>query len=150
MYSNILSDIICQQYEESIEKNRQGLNNKALLISFSINVFKNPPTVLKNIKDERYPSYDLLIFGESNYIGVYLKDSMLHPEEKSQWYCLAYHDSCWRSDGVNNFLWRAEKYINIIRNYDHWFKVIKFTASEKQILREVKNNYILHPLFENQ
>ena len=149
-YASVLSTIICEQYQELIEDKRKRLNNKGLLIRFSISAWDDPPFILKNIEDNRYPSYELLIFGETNYVGVYIRDTMLHPEEKSEWYCLSYHDSCWRTDGVREFVYQAEKYINTIKSIKRWFSIVKIFPAHKKILREAKRKRheenIRHPL----
>ena len=40
----------------------------------------------------------MLIHAPANYVGVYIR------EGERKWDCVSYHDSCWRSDGVERFL----------------------------------------------
>jgi len=51
--------------------------------------------VLFKIKNK---NVQMLIHAPANYVGVYAR------KEKGKWKCISYHDSCWRSDGVERFL----------------------------------------------
>jgi len=48
----------------------------------------------------------MLIHAPANYVGVYIRK-----EKEKGWNCLVYHDSCWKSDGVNRFLWENRENI---------------------------------------
>jgi hypothetical protein len=127
----MLAELICLEYENKIRKSIDGNeNNKALLIEFS-----------KNSDSERYPSYELMIFGKYNCTGVYLRDKLLHPDEVSDWFCLSYHDSCWKQDGVEMFLWRAEKEIVCFRYIGNLspFEIRTLSEEEISFLRDAKH-----------
>jgi hypothetical protein len=51
--------------------------------------------VLFKVKNQHI---QMLIHAPANYVGVYVRKG------KGKWSCVSYHDSCWRSDGVERFL----------------------------------------------
>jgi hypothetical protein len=80
-------------------------------------------------------SLDLLIWGKMNYVGVWVRSIVQRraiPHEGGGWYSLAYHDSCWRIDGVERFctslsIERNAKYFSLDTfgiPTQHWFQKV--------------------------
>lgn len=161
MYSEMLSRLVCMEYEDIVE-DCEWPNNKGVLIRFSVK--KGAPSVLSLEDDERhkrYHSYELLIYGKTNYVGVYMRETLSHPDHETDWYCLACHDSCWRSDAVERFFDNAEKYIIGFMPprsglFNHPFDHIDISEEEVVVLRAAEkarlgHNYreqVIHPLME--
>jgi len=160
MYSNLLTEIVCKEYEYETKRNYP--NNKALIVNFSLFQREEEPIpfTLSNVDNDRYPSWQLLIFGEYNYTGVFLKDRMLHPKKESDWYCIACHDSCWRSDGVRDFFWHAERFISTFGHnvktglFAKPLQFIELSEEEIKHLKDIektrldRKNPRIHPLFK--
>ena len=155
MYASMLADLICREFKDKHELD----NRLGMYISFSIS--SNAPRSIDNLlskeSSERYPKYDLLIYGDT---GVYLRDRFLHPEETSKWFCLAHHDSCWCS-AVDSFMHEAEKYIvtwgHFCLDHPFCFKIIEDDlVKELRQARKARYDYgltreqVLHPLFLNR
>jgi hypothetical protein len=81
----------------------------------------------------------LALHAPMNYVGVYLRegDFMRPPRDLGgEWKVLAYHDSCWRGDGVERF---------ILDNRDELeglamggLRVVGVSEDEQKIFREVR------------
>ena len=78
-YLYMIRNIICNAFEKEIGRFQE---NKALLVAFRT---ENKPL-------------RMIIYTCSNYVGVYTQKG------REGWNCLCYHDSCWRYDGVEKFL----------------------------------------------
>jgi hypothetical protein len=57
-------------------------------------------------------SVRMLIHAPANYVGVYIQKGKLNGSSYGKWDCVCYHDSCWRSDGVDRFLWENHEDIH--------------------------------------
>lgn len=141
MYSRMLSELICLAYEDIEAK-----HNTALCINFSI--AEDSPSAINIKGDYRYPAYQLVIYGKSNYVGVFIRDSIMPPDKTSEWFLLARHDSCWRSDGVDRFIYRVEKYIIHFQGLaDHPFRQVKIPRQLQEELSSITYGNT-HPLFQ--
>lgn len=87
MNHQILSEIIQQTFTADIGKHK----NDGMFVRF-------------RGRDE--DCLDLLIWAKMNYVGVWIR-SIAQREAQAEigggWHSLSYHDSCWRSDGVDRF-----------------------------------------------
>jgi len=155
MLSYLFSEVICEKYRDIEEwHNKNQINTKGLLVGFKLGE-ANFPSCLdygKSWDNSRYPKYQLLIWGEANYVGVFMRETALHPELKSDWFLLAHHDSCWRDDGVRTFINHAEDHICTFDGLRSWFQVLnmeeyEYTQELKDLIRERRDRKI-HPLFE--
>jgi hypothetical protein len=91
-------------------------------------------------KDEAlYPQAQLLIFAETNYVGVYYRESTSRDDHYGEWQHLSCHDSCWRSDGVERFLRRYSDRVATLDNlfYDGWYKKVEITPEFAETLRQI-------------
>lgn len=102
MLDNILSTIICYTFDDLIgrmqwKKHLEGETMHGMEITFKLHE-------VDYTKDESlYPSVQLLIFAESNYVGVFYRESETR-DEYGEWLHLSCHDSCWKGDGVDLFI----------------------------------------------
>lgn len=48
----------------------------------------------------------MLIHAPMNYVAVYIQKGDIRGSLYGNWECISYHDSCWRTDGIDNFLYR--------------------------------------------
>lgn len=108
-------------------------------VSFSLKVDYN--------KEEGYRYLDLLIYAPMNYVAVMVKERWnvipnneldddgdgLKPgcdyrKGETPWKLASYHDSCWRSDGVDNVIFSNSKKINHLSgNIMEWYNKIEMT-----------------------
>lgn len=96
----MIQEVICQSFTRAVGRWQNGetapegeeVDTKALLVQFR--------------RDHRAP-VQMLIHAPANYVGVYVGVD-------DSWECRAYHDSCWRSDGVERFLWENREKLGFI------------------------------------
>jgi len=143
----MISELICREYE-NIASEADGENRIGLQVDFSV---RNGSPSVWDFDEDRYHRYRLLVCGKHSYTGVYLKEMRLHPDQESDWFCLAVHDSCWRSDGVKSFIWRAGDFISGFKGIGNPFQRVKISdVEEEEFLRLEKEritNRVEHPLF---
>jgi len=133
MLTNILSNIIGTEYETQINSWRERKSGEISKVAMSIIFAVNPEAPLEILpegspwEDCRYPKIEMLIYGKTNYIGVFIREKILHPKQESPWFLVSKHDSCWRSDGVNKVLHAfREHLINISEPFGkNWYKRIE-------------------------
>lgn len=96
----MLRDVITGAFEHKVGKwqgfvgtDGEPTERKALLIFFRVK------------KDV----VQMLIHAPANYVGVYTRKG------SGKWKCLAYHDSCWRVDGVERFIFDHREDIQFIQ-----------------------------------
>ena len=77
----MVRNVICETFDNLVGRHQSNEERKALLV-----LFKIKRGVVK-----------MLIHAPANYVGVYI-------QKGKKWECISYHDSCWRSDGVETFL----------------------------------------------
>src|SRR5271157_6011394 len=114
MLTNILSTIICQEFEKAPVFKTPGYMSSidtAMLVNFRL--------AIDSEVEEGYRHLSLLIFGGGcNYIKVFARlkwtvvelsalnddeaPSNSYTEGETPWILLSDHDSCWRSDGVEH------------------------------------------------
>jgi hypothetical protein len=94
--SNTVANIICGifknlvgKYQGEIGSDGKPTEKKALLVRFEA------PGLM-----------DMLIHAPYNSVGVYTRKVKLSPGSEifSKWELISFHDSCWRSDGVEQIL----------------------------------------------
>ena len=163
MFENIVGNIICSEYdkvlgrkamEESTNLNDRFISSdpdRAMVIKFSLS--------LNYSVEEGYRNLTLLIYGFGyNYIGVFAKidwnvirnewsdgDTLVKGRDyikgETPWILLAYHDSCWRSDGVQSLLWDLRSRINSIDYLfvsEGWYTIKELTDLDKAVLADAK------------
>ena len=139
--TTLLTTVICQTFLKEAGKFQngdQGLK-KAMVVSFSTRVDYD--------KEEGYRQIDLVLYAPANYVGVYERrrwtviplDDLEYDEEAgesfvkpgksyvnggTEWKLICYHDSCWRTDGVHDFLNRYADDINTFDGAREWFKIV--------------------------
>lgn len=120
--ASILTKVLVQIFEQEVgkwqDKKTPG-DRKALLVSFSLRNHEN---------EEGHRELDLLVYGPTNYVGVYARECwsvislddlepsgdedgemVISPGKdytvgQEPWRRVAYHDSGWRTDGINDVL----------------------------------------------
>jgi hypothetical protein len=116
---NILSTMICQTFEELIGK---GHINIILKVSFECDK--------KQIKN-------LFLYAPGNYVYVVEQDttsSLNNDSNLDNMKLLSCHDSCWRSDGVENW---------VRKNFDSFERIGYFSGISK-----IENNFIMSDKFK--
>lgn len=130
MLTDILTSIICHAFETHAGKNqlrKEYEDRRGLLVQFR--------THIDHSQEEGYRYADLLIFAGMNYVEVWARrrwtvapldpdadeDADLNYDEgSSEWEQLCYHDSCWRSDGVSDFIWQNRDDLQGLSNSEPW------------------------------
>lgn len=134
--SNIIQDTFVNNVGIWQNKNQKQYG---MLVSFSLNLDWD--------KEEGYRHLDVLIYAPMNYVAVMVKERWtvipnneiddsgdgLKPgcdyrEGETPWKLASYHDSCWRSDGIDNVIWTNREKINTLSgDIGHWYKKIEMT-----------------------
>jgi len=94
--------------------------------------------------EEGYRHLKIFIFGGgSNYISVVAKldwtvirnewingdDGLVEGKDyiqgETDWLYFSYHDSCWRSDGVEKLLWKfRDRILGLRTDFTNWYQVV--------------------------
>ncbi len=134
----ILQTIICYTFDDFIgrmqwKRQQDGEPMYGMEITFRLHETDYD-------REARYPGVQLLIFAESNYVGVYYRESETR-DEYEPWKHLSRHDSCWKGDGVDRFLHLFEERIaglgwngGICNN--KWYLKREISKQEAEGLRE--------------
>lgn len=143
---NMLTDVICQQFEKAPGRNQQNPWEKkpdvcqALLIPFNASIDYD--------NEDGFRHVDILLYALTNYVQVWMRkrwdvikledmedaggddDEMVPKKGKdytkgsSEWELVTDHDSCWR-DGIRNILDKNRKDISGFDNISgEWYKII--------------------------
>lgn len=144
MLSSILTNIITQEFD-ACEAARPNINNKAMLITFA-----SSSVPRFDVAATHYHT-DLLIYVEpnSNYVGVYERDWWTPYYGKGKEFigtdpfkCVAYHDSCWRNDGVGKFINVNEKKLIcldfIASRGKGWYQTIQINDAMQRAFKEIR------------
>jgi len=147
----ILRTIICGEFEKKFRgPENNTVNNTAMLM-----IFDSDPKPRFQLKEVHHHT-DLLIYQEPNsrFVAVYERDwwtPYYGKGEKfsgvTEYKCVAYHDSCWREDGVGRFiLFNSEKltglnYVNMLSGMggNGWYKTIIIDQAMRKNLRNIRN-----------
>lgn len=143
MLSHILSWIICDTFVHEVGRFTRyspDATLTAMLVEFAVRV---------NYEQEAgYRHRDLLIFADSNYVGVYTRERWNVLRRKgettgttgsSQWQVLAYHDSCWRTDGVERFLFQhRDDLLTVGQACGPWYRKVELSPGEREALRQIR------------
>jgi hypothetical protein len=147
MLTNLLSNIICTEFTKLFP---ERFADKAMLIQFGVNIDYD--------KEDGYRGKDLLIWAKSNYVQVWQRDNWnvisledLEDEDDggpkagkdyqsghSEWKFMSDHDSCWRSDGVDQFVFNNRDILTIFRgSFSNWYTLVT-PPPELEQLRQLR------------
>lgn len=141
MLNYILQSIICSEFEKNVgrmqcKKHHDGMKMYGMEMRFKLHEASyedEAPTL--------YPGAQLLLFAESNYVGIYCRESV-ERDDFGPWQHLSLHDSCWRDDGVNRFIRHySDRMATLgwlgIGNHDSWYLTSEITEEEAKELRRI-------------
>lgn len=145
MWENIIADIICDTFERHVGRNQCNKPEpKAMLIDFRVHV--------DHSKEDGYRHAQLIIYGHTNYVQVWKKETWdvipiedLEDEDdggpkpgkdyvkgETEWKLMSEHDSCWRSDGVQRFLWDIRDKVSILSRIGQWYEIIPWKYESRE------------------
>ena len=150
MLEHLLSDVICITYL----KERTLNPGKAMLIDFSSKI--NYDT------EEGYRHRQLLLYAprDGSYIQVWQRetwdvialedtedsdddDGEMVPkrgkgytEGASEWKLMSYHDTCWRSDGVQRFVQEHSDKLMVFSGLGKWYEFVDPPPDWEELLRQ--------------
>lgn len=114
------------------------LSNLICSIFDQANLRFHPEKMLKfafRVKSRRREPLLLILWAPDNYVGVYVKDGGKPLALKS------FHDSCWRSDGVDRFINESTERIegfDPIETGGHAYQIVEGVSEEYQkVLRDL-------------
>lgn len=135
---NIVSNIIAQEFEKNVGRwQSKKITPHAMKITFHLNNNWD--------LEEGYRHLQILIYGPMNYVGVFVKEDWniipvdeIEDEDSlkpgcdyrrgsTPWKLMSYHDSCWRSDGLNSILSLHKDRINCLDSIGHWYTLEEVT-----------------------
>lgn len=131
MLHSALANIICTTFERHCgvwQSKKEREHRVALLVTFRMY-----GTWLPELEKHTLRAAQLAVYAPMNYVGVAWREGpRVHPTSFVQtdpvtpWTKLSYHDSCWRSDGVERFLWDERDQIAYIDDMfsDDWYSVL--------------------------
>lgn len=150
---SMLGDIICQTFQRQVGKNQVPLFSapepghmpKAMRIEFRL------PTNYD--KEEGYRHVELLLYAPGNYVAVvsrehwtviprealdydeeneeeFIKQGYDYEEGYGEWRRWSYHDSCWRTDGVDRFLHEYENRLQGLNGLGEWYQTVELSSEQ--------------------
>jgi hypothetical protein len=149
IYGNVLSKIICEEFDRNIRSNDTNPNTlynqplpKAMLIKFFVDSRGN-----HGGKDKLL---EVLLFGQG-YVTVLkritnkrtlTKDSLIH----NDWVKCSCHDSCWRNDGIESIINeyampQSKESLSLIDELFGWYSVHDLTEEEYKYLSQIKHSF---------
>lgn len=153
---NIVSNIICTEFEKNVGRwQTRNVSQFAMKITFR----------LSNNWDleDGYRNLQILIYGPMNYIGIFVKEdwTVIPVDEveddelkegceyrigETDWKMISYHDSCWRTDGVDRILSHHSDRIIGLDDSTHWYEKVEISGKlleqiEKMTSREGDYRY---------
>jgi len=163
---NALIDIICKEFEKNVGRNQDPVFSKKERAEF----------LAMDIKFRLYPYHDkgedgyrhlhIRIYGPMNYIAVLVKEEWVVIHESYQdpkaddgllpgkdyvegdtgWMLASYHDSCWKSDGVEQILnvYDQTGRLSGIEGFDYWYEKTPLTLVERKEIEDLlqaRNNH---------
>jgi hypothetical protein len=159
MFESIVESIICNTFDKF---GRRG-TGQAMDIRFRLSI--------DHEKEEGYRHLNLRIYAPNNYVMVLVKEDWnviptkdLIWDEKEQdyfidknskgyvngeteWQLVSFHDSCWRTDGVHNILWKNRErilHIDTLGSTDAWYNKVNLSSDEKEKMKkELINNHYM-------
>lgn len=154
-----LVDIICSEFEKKVGRNqdpvfgkKEGTDFYAMDLTFRLYPYNEQG-------EEGYRHLHIRIYGPMNYIAVLVKEdwTVIHESYKREdaddglkpdkdyvegntgWLLASYHDSCWRSDGVESVVYAFERLVRLggIESFDYWYKKTALTKEERDEIQEI-------------
>lgn len=123
----MLQDVITGVFTHRVGKwqGTVGIDGKATDMKALLVLFKIKKKLVK-----------MLIHAPANYVGVYIQ------EGKRKWKCISYHDSCWRNDGVERFLFEHRENIR--------FAFMPFGVPDELLVERITDTICVIKLSEEQ
>jgi len=147
MLESIISTIICDTYEKQFRSNPD--TSLAMKITFSLPIDYD--------KEEGSRAIELMLMYKG-YVGVFsreifsvvpregidfekdcLKQGYEYKDGFTEWKLLSCHDSCWRSDGVDRFIFTNSKRLSYIKTLFNWYTEEHLTEREQGEFRKLRN-----------
>ena len=131
----IIDHIICDEYHNAF---RATNCTDAMKLSFHLRIDYE--------REEGYRNLELFLWSDSNYVGVFCRETWnvcdlntrKATEGKSELRLLAFHDSCWRSDGVERFIFANSARFGGLSCLSHWYSRVndpELIAEFKRLIR---------------
>jgi hypothetical protein len=138
MLTNIISDIICEEYEKNFRRKRH--ESEGIHAGMMIQFRSDPPT---GHDDSIYHHTDLLLYTRTNYVGVYSRERW-NPHTRnvageSPWQVHCYHDSCWRSDGVGSFIFQNRDRLHGLDTFCRWYLTMPVNEEFEALLKSIRD-----------
>lgn len=156
MYELIVVSIICNTFDKCVGRHQDNpfsrdpkAKKMAMDIRFDLQVDYE--------KEKGYRHLTVRIYAPGNYVAVLVKEdwnvianedlvwsdreqyavirkgSKGYVKGETEWELVSYHDSCWRSDGVDNILWKNREritHIDTLGSTEGWYNKVEMTAEE--------------------
>jgi hypothetical protein len=138
----IVNTIICDEYQKEFKD--KGEHKYAMKLEFSL--------AIDYEKEEGYRNVELWLYAEDNYVGVYSRENWnvaplnsnydengdpKYESGVSEWQSLSFHDSCWRTDGIDRFIFKHKDRIICLRSLHGWYEKVPMTKEMIKTFREV-------------
>lgn len=133
----IVKQIICDEYQKKFKDCSVAEKGKGMLLSFSLNGLN----CVDLTEDCFYPVLQILLYSESNYTGVYTRTFDVHGlvKKKGEYDVISYHDSCWKTDGVERILYEFSEKIICLSGLSYWYESVEIDEDSKNTLRRIRN-----------
>ena len=152
MLTNIVSSMICDIVDDL--RRRQGAfkdvpglggsgtlpyDDMALEFTFSLNI--------DYANEEGYRNLKIIVWPKTNYVAVFTQEdwTLWEPKEDegvSELKRWSYHDSCWRTDGINRIIFEYREKLNCVsvRNTSGFYSLVKLTPEQMNVYNELIRN----------
>jgi len=142
MLTWILSHIIENTFETEVGKDQyKNEEKKCLDVIFSL--------YQEEKENVHYPKLVLRIFAEHNYVAVLTKETWKDDEgegKDSEWKLYSYHDSCWRTDGVDRVISDYQYKLNTIGEAfkKKWYEITTLLPQDIDEIKKIRRKKYGH------
>jgi len=147
MVENILSNIICHEFDKKVGK-CQGQHNFIFSKSKEQHAFMKAMHVgfdMNPSGEDQYEVVHMYLYAPMNYVYVAIQTERITENgtrEVGQMQILSYHDSCWRS-AVDNFVFKNRQRLCVLKSnhrLDDWYDVLTLTEQEELFLDKLEQS----------
>lgn len=158
---NIVSAIIVTEFEKNVKRWQSKSNSPvAMKVTFRLSCDYE--------KEEGYRKLEILIYGHNNYVCVLVnekwdvinlsdlsydrngesyikKNTKGYIKGETGWQLASYHDSCWRTDGIEKVIYKNKERISGIGSiFEGWYEKVNMTEEfleEIMLITEDRTSY---------
>lgn len=161
MLENMVASMICQEFEHNVGR-KQSHNEKQIAMKLTFRLSNDYDL------EEGYRHLQVLIYAPYNYVAVFVKEDWTiipvdelddendclkkgcnYREGDTGWKMISYHDSCWRTDGIDRIIQSHRDRLNGLDTIGetcvvngksftgHWYSTVEVTGDLKKEMEKM-------------